>query len=388
MPTPRRYSEADLAEIERELGRPLPRAYRRVLLTHGSGEIRPSLEVHAPGEIQERYADHFERDELFEVYWPIGCNNDSQELYMLRVGTDEIATIFHEVHPDDYADETWVPSTKWVRDVFGGDDTAASAAQSQEPDMKQILDCARSMADAMRLELAPDQETQQFLEAIVLTPQAEGGKAVWACCVDGLITEIETRNVLMANLATWIARTNHVDEPSAELWTSVELEEAFERALFGRLAIVDPGTDDSYWPHRVAEAWRALPEDIRHPPATEDALTQFEAEHGPIPEEFRWFLLECGGGVVGSEWIGGIEQLGATHRKFAEESAIEGGWTMRNVFVIGWDGAGNPIAIELEPAERQLFAGRVVVEDHQFGGVHVLAPSFVAFVARALGVRP
>jgi hypothetical protein len=47
--------------------------------------------------------------------------------------------------------------------------------------------------------------------------------------------------------------------------------------------------------------------------------------------------------------------------------------------VIGWDGAGNPFGIEQA-------TGRVVAEDHNFGGVHELAQSFVTFLQRGLGV--
>ena len=54
-----------------------------------------------------------------------------------------------------------------------------------------------------------------------------------------------------------------------------------------------------------------------------------------------------------------------------------GGWTMTNVFLLGWDGAGNPLAIDLT-------TGRVLVEDHTFGGVHTVADSFEAFLTSGL----
>jgi hypothetical protein len=59
------------------------------------------------------------------------------------------------------------------------------------------------------------------------------------------------------------------------------------------------------------------------------------------------------------------------------ESRIPNGWTLKGVFVIGWDGAGNPFGIDGD-------SGRVLVEDHNFGGVHELATSFEAFLARGL----
>jgi hypothetical protein len=41
---------------------------------------------------------------------------------------------------------------------------------------------------------------------------------------------------------------------------------------------------------------------------------------------------------------------------------------MQNVFIIGWDGAGNPFGID----ER---TGQILVKDHTFGGIHIMAPS-------------
>ena len=121
-----------------------------------------------------------------------------------------------------------------------------------------------------------------------------------------------------------------------------------------------------------------MPDDCRRHPATEEQLRAFEAAFGPIPEDYRWYLAHCGGGVIGSEWVDGIEELSASHRKFRQEVG-PGGWTMRDVFVIGWDGGGNPFGIELH-------TGRLLVEDHDFGGVRAIAESFEGFLARGLKI--
>jgi hypothetical protein len=105
-------------------------------------------------------------------------------------------------------------------------------------------------------------------------------------------------------------------------------------------------------------------------------LEEFERTYGPIPAAARQFLRQCGGGPVGSEWVDGIEHLSESHRKFRRECG-PGGWRNIDVFVIGWDGAGNPIGIDA--------AAAVVVEDHNFGGAHVLAASFEEFLSRGLG---
>ena len=122
-------------------------------------------------------------------------------------------------------------------------------------------------------------------------------------------------------------------------------------------------------------AWKQLPESVRYPPATQAQIDAFESEHGPIPLTYCEFLLQFGGGVVSGVWLYGVNQLAATHAKFRGERGPHG-WRLEDAFVIGWDGAGNPLAINR--------AGAVVVEDHDFGGVHQLAPSFMAYVAQGL----
>jgi hypothetical protein len=127
----------------------------------------------------------------------------------------------------------------------------------------------------------------------------------------------------------------------------------------------------------LAAAWSTLPEDVRSTPATEEQLREFETSFGSVPADFRWFLRKCGGGPVGSEWVDDIDELAEIHRKFIAESGPNG-WKMVDVFVIGWDGGGNPFGIHRP-------SGKVLVEDHDFGGIHELAESFAAFLARGLG---
>jgi hypothetical protein len=128
---------------------------------------------------------------------------------------------------------------------------------------------------------------------------------------------------------------------------------------------------------QIVDAFAALPDGCKYGVATAGQLDAFESTFGPVPDEFRWFLMHCGGGTVGSEWVDGIGELGKTQRRFAAESAIENGWTMDGVFVIGWDGAGNPFDIETA-------TGKILVEDHDFGGIHELASLFEAFLERGL----
>ena len=126
----------------------------------------------------------------------------------------------------------------------------------------------------------------------------------------------------------------------------------------------------------VAAAHAELPDGCRYAPASEEQLLEFEREFGPIPTDFRWYLSTCGGGVCGAEWIDDIVTLPRSHRKFKAELGPRG-WTMPDVFIIGWDGGGNPFGIELS-------TGRMLVEDHDFGGIHEMACSFSAFLSNGL----
>ena len=128
---------------------------------------------------------------------------------------------------------------------------------------------------------------------------------------------------------------------------------------------------------KIQEHISAMPESLRREPATEEELREFEALYGQIPEDYRWFLFTCGGGHFGAEEVDDIVQLTRSHAKFRREFGPPRGWTMHDVFIIGWDGAGNPFGIETT-------TGRVVVEDHNFGGIHELASSLEQFMLRGV----
>ncbi len=126
---------------------------------------------------------------------------------------------------------------------------------------------------------------------------------------------------------------------------------------------------------KIQQHIAAMPESLRRAPATEQQLREFEAAYGVVPADYRWFLLTCGGGHFGSEEVDGIVELAKSHAKFRREFGPPRGWTMRDVFIIGWDGSANPFGIEAT-------TGRVVVEDHNFGGIHELATSLEEFMLR------
>jgi hypothetical protein len=106
----------------------------------------------------------------------------------------------------------------------------------------------------------------------------------------------------------------------------------------------------THW-QRLVNRFRDLPGGCRYAPATEQQLREFEGEFGKIPQEFRQFLIDCGGGTIGCEWVDGIAELVKSHRKFGEASAVPNGYKMKNVFVIGFDGWGNPFGVDLLQGE-------------------------------------
>ena len=138
----------------------------------------------------------------------------------------------------------------------------------------------------------------------------------------------------------------------------------------------DMAIDDEARRQRIAIALAKLPDSVRVPPATTAQLSRFEQQFGTIPAEFKWFLSTCGGGVVGPESLDGIDELPESHQKYRKEFGPNG-WSMQNVFIIGWDGAGNPIAIDKT-------TGRVLVEDHNFGGIHEVGTSLYDFLEKQI----
>ncbi|MDR3619545.1 MAG: SMI1/KNR4 family protein [Paludisphaera borealis] len=132
---------------------------------------------------------------------------------------------------------------------------------------------------------------------------------------------------------------------------------------------------NSHFREAFLTAWQSplrLDAEINSPSATEEALLQFESDFGPIPPTFRWFLANCGGGVVGSEWVDDIVELSETHRRFREEFPASVG-----LFVIGWDGRGDPFGIDAA-------SEKVLGVDHDNGNLFEVAPNFEAFLAKVL----
>jgi len=79
-------------------------------------------------------------------------------------------------------------------------------------------------------------------------------------------------------------------------------------------------------------------------------------------ETYKTWLIETGGGPIGSDWYDGLDELEESQKKLKEEE-----WKITG-FVIGWDGAGNPLVLQEN--------GEILTEDHNFNGIHKIASSF------------
>ncbi|NUP14132.1 MAG: hypothetical protein HOW73_49495 [Polyangiaceae bacterium] len=90
-------------------------------------------------------------------------------------------------------------------------------------------------ADAMGLPRPALSVLRSFLFRLLYQPQRLRGKEAWDSYCTGLITAAELRNLVMAHLATWASDLASAPEPSSTQWTTPELEEAFEVALFAAL---------------------------------------------------------------------------------------------------------------------------------------------------------
>lgn len=108
------FSNPELDTIENEMAYVLPGLYRKLLVEIGSGE-HDDIEIYDPLQIKALYQFHFEdSEELFNKYFPFGCNNRTQEIWLIRMGDESVASIWHETHPDDYPDEHWVAYEEWL----------------------------------------------------------------------------------------------------------------------------------------------------------------------------------------------------------------------------------------------------------------------------------
>jgi len=109
-----RLSNLEIDALEKEMGAAMPGLFRKLLVEMGWGEFR-HVEIYHPTQIRELYQFHFENEEdLFGKYFPFGCNNARQEIWLIRPADERAAVIWHETHSDDYDSEDWLDYAAWL----------------------------------------------------------------------------------------------------------------------------------------------------------------------------------------------------------------------------------------------------------------------------------
>jgi hypothetical protein len=138
---------------------------------------------------------------------------------------------------------------------------------------------------------------------------------------------------------------------------------------------------DMVW--RQLEAYFAqYPADTAEP-GSEAEVNELVALLGrPLPSDYREFLLRHGAALVGQYPIYGVSHMpgmGASRKRAddVKEEFRRGGWPYADEWLmVSADGCGNPIGIADD--------GRVLVWDHDFGGIYELGSNFEDFLCREL----
>jgi hypothetical protein len=107
--------------------------YRKLLVEVGFGSYgqrsdsksNTTKELYHPAAVRGLY-EHFFDDPaiLFHPYFPFGCNNGEQELWVIDATAERAASIWHETVPDDWSEEKWLDYDEWVA-KFIDDETVA-----------------------------------------------------------------------------------------------------------------------------------------------------------------------------------------------------------------------------------------------------------------------
>jgi hypothetical protein len=112
--------EIDL--VERNFGVTLPGLYRKLLVGVGFGRVGTYCEIYNPADVRDLYEPFFDNpQQLFDPYFPFGCNNRTQDMWIINAATERAASIWHEMVPDDWSDEEWLEYDLWVERYLAED---------------------------------------------------------------------------------------------------------------------------------------------------------------------------------------------------------------------------------------------------------------------------
>lgn len=104
---------AEIDATEAEIGARLPSFYRQLLVEVGHGQ-NGDWEIYHPIAVRELYEPFFDDPaQLFNPYFPFGCNNHLQELWIIDASAGRAASIGHETVPEDWSEEKWLTFDDW-----------------------------------------------------------------------------------------------------------------------------------------------------------------------------------------------------------------------------------------------------------------------------------
>ena len=118
-----KLSESEIDDLERTLGLRVPGLYRKLLIELGWGAMANRCEVYHPSHVWQLYEPFFDDPtQLFTLYFPFGCNNVKQEVWVIDSPRELAASIWHETVPDDWPEERWLQYDEWVTENLPQDD--------------------------------------------------------------------------------------------------------------------------------------------------------------------------------------------------------------------------------------------------------------------------
>lgn len=102
-------------DLEKSLGVTLPGLYRKLLLMIGHGKTPSGKQIYHPTELQPLFEPFFvDPSQLFNPYFPFGCDNHRQEMWIIDSSRELAASIWHETVPEDWPEESWLDYADWV----------------------------------------------------------------------------------------------------------------------------------------------------------------------------------------------------------------------------------------------------------------------------------
>lgn len=111
---------AEIDAAEAEIGVRLPTLYRHLLAEVGHGR-RGAVDIYHPAAVRELYEPFFDDPaQLFGPYFPFGCDNHLQEVWVIDAAAERAASIWHETVPDDWPEEKWLTYDEWRRQYLAG----------------------------------------------------------------------------------------------------------------------------------------------------------------------------------------------------------------------------------------------------------------------------